>query len=238
MSNQKKKQQPDNLLNRWLHVLRKPVLSGLLIVVPLGVTFFVLKLLYSFTAGRLSPFVRTYIDPVPDYTSPIIASILLFAFIYFMGLIASAVIGKRILELLEKIITTIPIVKSIYGASKQAVESLTFSKGETAFKIPVLIEFPCPGMKCIGLALGKLQFQDGRQYYNVFVPTTPNITVGIYLLVAPEDVYKCGLTIDEAVRIIVSGGILGPERMDITPASVSPLEPPPREDDEDEEEEE
>ncbi|HOH43519.1 MAG TPA: DUF502 domain-containing protein [Candidatus Hydrogenedentes bacterium] len=222
--------------NKITHTFRKPLISGLLIVVPMGVTAFVLKLLYAFTAGRLSPFVRKYIDPVPDYTSPVIASILLFAFIYFMGLIASVVVGKKLIALFENLIQTIPFVKSIYKASKQVVESLTFAQEDTAFKIPVLIEFPCPGMKCIGLALGTIRCRDGREYYNVFVPTTSNITVGLYLLVAPEDVYKCDLTIDEAVKIIVSGGILGPEQMDLTSAAITPLGAPMEEEEDDDEE--
>jgi uncharacterized membrane protein len=91
-------------------------------------------------------------------------------------------------------------------------------------------------MKCIGLALGTIRCRDGREYYNVFVPTTPNITVGLYLLVAPEDVYKCDLTIDEAVKIIVSGGILGPEQMDLTSAAITPLGAPMEEEEDDDEE--
>jgi uncharacterized membrane protein len=222
-------------MNKWTQAFRKIMLSGLLVVVPLGITVFVLKLLYNFTAGRLSPLVREHLGHVPDCTSPIVASILLFAFIYLMGLIASVVVGKRIIAFLEKLIRTIPFVKSIYGASKQVVESLAFTQGETAYKIPVLIEFPSPGMKCIGLALGKIAFQDGREFYNVFVPTTPNITVGLYLLVAPEDVFNCGLTLDEAVRIIVSGGILGPEKMELIPASVLPLQAQANDDEEEKE---
>lgn len=223
-------------MNKWTQATRNLMLSGLLIVVPLGVTVFVLNLLYTFTAGRLSPFVRKHLSHFPDSTAPIIASILLFIFIYLMGLVASVVVGKKILSFFDKLIRTIPFVKSIYGASKQVVESLAFTQGETAYKIPVLFEFPSQGMKCIGLALGKISFQDGREFYNVFVPTTPNITVGFYLLVAPEDVFNCGLTMEEAVRMIVSGGILGPDKMELIPASVQPLKAPKKDEDDSDDE--
>ena len=79
--------------------------------------------------------------------------------------------------------------------------------------------------------LGKVHFHDGRLFYRVFIPTTPNITVGLLQLMAPEDVYKCELSIDEAVKIVVSGGLLGPDEMTLTPASQAPLEPATVQDD-------
>jgi len=67
---------------RFWAALRKPMISGLLVVIPAGITFFVLKLLYDFTAGRISPFIRSYIAPLPDYISPVVACVVLFVLVY------------------------------------------------------------------------------------------------------------------------------------------------------------
>jgi uncharacterized membrane protein len=204
-------------------LIRRPMISGLAIVIPLGITVFVLKLIYDFTAGHLAPFIRKFVDPIPDHASPLIATILLVALVYIIGIIASVVVGRRMIAAVESLIQQIPFVKSIYGASKQIVQSLTLKKKHAEPKIPVIIEFPCPGMKCIGFSLGKVVFRDGREFYRVFVPTTPNITVGLLQLVAPENVYKCELSMDDAVRIVVSGGILGPDHMVLERTSSNPI---------------
>ncbi|NLV46592.1 MAG: DUF502 domain-containing protein [Candidatus Hydrogenedentes bacterium] len=214
----------------WI-LLRKPMVSGLLVVVPVGITVFVLKLLYDFTAGQLAPIVRTYVDPIPDHTSPIVAIFLLLVMVYFVGMITAAVVGRKLIALVERIIQSIPFVKSVYGASKQIVQALYFKNKPAEPKTPAIVEFPRPGMKSIGFVLGKVHFHDGRLFYRVFIPTTPNITVGLLQLMAPEDVYKCELSIDEAVKIVVSGGLLGPDEMTLTPASQAPLEPATVQDD-------
>lgn len=198
--------------------------SGLLVVVPVGITVFVFKLLYDFTAGQLAPIVRKYIDPIPDHTSPIVAIFLMFALVYFIGMVTAAVVGRKLIALMEGIIQSIPFVKSVYSASKQIVQSLHFKNKSSEPKTPAIVEFPCPGMKSIGFVLGKVHFHDGRLFYRVFIPTTPNITVGLLQLMAPEDVYNCKLSIDDAVKIVVSGGLLGPDEMTLTPASRTPVE--------------
>lgn len=205
--------------------LRKPMVSGLLVVVPLGMTVFVFKLLYDFTAGQLAPIVRRYIDPIPDHTSPIIAVFLLLVVIYFIGMVAAVVVGRKLIGLVERMIQRIPFVKSVYSASKQIVQALYFTNKPSEPKTPAIVEFPCRGMKAIGFVLGTVRFHDGRLFYRVFIPTAPNITVGLLQLLAPEDVYKCELSVDEAIKIVVSGGLLGPGHMTLTRASRAPLVP-------------
>lgn len=220
--------------SRFRRLVRRPLISGLAIVIPTGITVFVLKLIYDFTAGHLAPYIRKFVDPIPDHTSPFIAIIILIAVVYIIGLIASVVVGRRLIKAFEALIEHIPFVKSIYGASKQIVQSLTVKKKHDEPKVPVIIEFPCPGMKCIGYSLGTVTFRDGRVFYRVFVPTTPNITVGLLQLVAPENVYKCELSLDDSIRIVVSGGILGPDHMVLEKAvgiSLSPTRLPDEDED-------
>jgi uncharacterized membrane protein len=205
-------------------LLRKQLISGLLIVVPLGITFFVLEFIYVFTAGHLSSFIKEGLHYSSDYTAPIIACFLLFALVYLAGLVANVFVGRKVIALGENIIQRIPFVKSIYSASKQVVLALVFQSRGGAPKTAAVIEFPRKGMKCLGFVLGKVDFADGRTFYRVFIPTTPNITVGLLQFVAPEDVYQCEFTIDEAIKIIVSGGILGPPHMKLVRASDVPIE--------------
>ena len=226
-------QRRSSLAGRLWIWLRKPMVSGLLVVVPLGITVFVFKLLYDFTAGQMAPIVRKYVDPIPDHTSPIVATFLLLVVVYFIGLVAAVVVGRKLIALVERIIQSIPFVKSIYSASKQIVQALQFKNTPSEPKTPAIVEFPCPGMKSIGFVLGKVRFYDGRLFYRVFIPTTPNITVGLLQLMAPEDVYKCELSVDEAVKVVVSGGLLGPDCMTLTRATRAPLVNPVPMDDSD-----
>jgi len=214
-------------------LLRKQLISGLLIVVPLGITFFVLEFIYVFTAGHLSSFIKEVLHYSSDYTAPVIACFLLFALVYLAGLIANVFVGRKAIALGEDIIQRIPFVKSIYSASKQVVLALVFQSRASGPKTAAIIEFPYKGMKCLGFVLGKVDFADGRTFYRVFIPTTPNITVGLLQFVAPEDIYQCEFPIDEAIKIIVSGGILGPPHMKLTRASDVPIGYPAIEDSED-----
>ncbi len=218
---------------RFWAALRKPLISGLLVLVPAGITLFVLKFLYDFTAGRISPFIRSHIEPIPDYISPVVACLFLFVFVYLTGMVAGAVAGRRLIRLAETLIKRIPFVKSIYGASKQVVRAVAIQKKGGEPKVPVIVEFPCRGMKAVGFAMGRIRLHDGREFFRVFIPTTPNITVGLLQLVPVDDVWHCGLTLDEAVKVVVSVGILGPEVMTLTPAATASPELPDDDEDDD-----
>lgn len=219
---------------RFWAALRKPMISGLLVVIPAGITFFVLKLLYDFTAGRISPFIRSYIAPLPDYISPVVACVVLFVLVYGAGMVAGLVAGRKVIRLAEMVITRIPFVKSIYTASKQVVRAIAFQRKRGEPKTPVLVEFPTRGMKTIAFALGRVRFEDGREFVRVYIPTTPNISVGLLQMLSPDEVYYCGLSLDEAVKTVVSIGILGPEQMTLVKSSSVPAPPATGDADEDE----
>lgn len=209
--------------SRILLHFRKQLTSGLLVVVPAGITIFVLRLLYKFTAGQLAPLVRKYSGSIPDFTSPLISVVILLVVVYLIGMITAVVMGKKLFSLMDSIIESIPFVKSVYVASKQIVQALHFRDKLSYPKTPVMIEYPRPGLKAIGFAVGTITFHDGRFFYRVFIPTAPNVTVGIFLLMPPEDVYHCGLSIDEAIQIIVTGGILGTDELTYQSTASEPL---------------
>ncbi len=199
--------------------IRSRLLSGLLVIVPLGITVFVVRFIYELTVGRITPLTETMFSRVPWYALPLSSIILFFALLYVVGMVATAVVGRRIILLAEAIIDKIPLVATVYGATKQIVETLSFQEGGTNMKSAVLVHFPYKGMKSIGFLTGRLRARDGTDYYKVFIPTAPNISVGLFQLCAAEDVFHCSLSVEDAVKMIVSGGIISPERLRIAPVT-------------------
>ncbi len=198
---------------------RRRVISGLIVIVPLGITAFVLQLLYNSTAGRLTPYLKEWFGEIPDYAMPLAAVFLLLALLYLVGLGAGVVVGRQAIMLTEALLRRIPLVKTVYGASKQVVESLSMDDAENDRRVAALIEFPCPGMKALGFVTGKVRMPDGLTYYSAFIPTAPNITVGLFELVPADKLLFCGLSVEDAIKIIVSGGVLGPENLKVRSAT-------------------
>ncbi|HPO14906.1 MAG TPA: DUF502 domain-containing protein [Candidatus Hydrogenedentes bacterium] len=215
----RKKKKKLTLWGQVKQLLRTRILSGFLLIVPLGITVFVINFLYEFTVGRITPVTERFFGHLPSFTVPVISIFLFAGVLYGVGIIATAVVGRRLIGLAESIIQRIPLVATIYGASKQIVETVSFQDTGSNMKAAVFIEFPCKGMKAIGFLTGKMKTSDGCEFYKVFVPTTPNISVGLFQLCAPEDVYRCGLSVEEALKMLVSLGIIAPDTLQLVPMS-------------------
>lgn len=219
--------------------MRNRVISGLLVIVPLGITIFVLRLFYGFTAGHLTSPLRKIFGDANDYVIAAISVFFFFFVLYVTGMAAAAVVGKRLIALAEAIIERIPLVKTIYGASKQVVEAISLQDA-TNFKSVVFIEFPRPGIMAMGFSTGTVTMNgENNVYYKVFIPTTPNPTSGYLEIVPASEVYFSSMTIDEALSFVVSGGIVSPPALDITAAgnssSISPVKSNEEEDGEEDE---
>lgn len=210
---------PGTFWGRIKYMFQRRILSGLFVVVPLSITIFVLKFLYDFTVGRLSPIVKQFLSTYPDYAVALASIVILVALLYFVGLVASVVLGRRLIYVAERIIQRIPLVKTVYMASKQMVEALSFQDAGANLRTAAYVEFPFRGMRGLGFVTGKVALADGQTYYKVFIPTVPNISVGLFQLVPPQDVYHAGISTEEALRVLMSVGILGPEKITLTPIS-------------------
>lgn len=215
---------PNTFWGRVKFTFQRRILSGLFVIVPLSITFFVLKFLYDFTVGRLSPFVKKFLSTYPDYAVALASIIILFALVYFVGLVASVVVGRRLIHFAERLLQRIPLVKTIYAASKQMVEALSFQDSGVNLRTAAFVEFPFRGMRALGFVTGKVALDDGQTYYKMFIPTVPNISVGLFQLAAPQDVYHAGISAEEALRILMSAGILGPEKVILTPIAEAKLD--------------
>jgi len=207
------------LRQRIQNHFRNRMLSGLLVIVPIGVTLLFLRFFYTITAGYIAkPLKVVFGEGAHDYAVATIAVILFFTMLYVTGMIAAAVIGKRVIRFFERLIDRIPFVKTIYGASKQVVETISLNDAG-GYKSAVLLEFPRPGLFILGFMTGEIWLNDGQDlHYTVFVPTTPNPTSGYLEVVPANQVRFADMSVEEALKMIVSGGIVSPNRLNFVSA--------------------
>lgn len=195
---------------------RTRMASGVVALIPLVVTVWVMRFLFTFTAGILLPFV----DPaVGNWPAPLRAALsfgILLVFIYALGTLATHVVGRRILGLGEAIVLRVPLVRVVYSASRQVVAAFQ-GRGSRAFQSVVFVEFPGPGNQAIGFVTGSFTRPDGTECSTVFVPTTPNPTTG-FLQIYPKDrLVTTEYTVEEGIKMIMSLGVLVPDPAHRTP---------------------
>lgn len=207
---------------RFRQNIRKRLLSGLLVVVPLGITAFVLIFLYNITAGPLASVIRSVGLQLPQFYVAIVSVAIFLVLLYVIGLVTNVFIGRKLLNLAEAIIQRIPVVKTVYGATKQVVEAVSLNNGASTYKSAVFVEFPNPGALCIAFVTGRIKDSNGIEYLKVFVPTTPNPTSGFFQLVRPEQVVQSELSVEDAVKFLMSCGIVGPGILQVGPIGPEP----------------
>ena len=206
---------------------RRKMGQGLLIVLPMLITLWLLSILFEVINKNVTPTVVAVLRaagtpwleiwPARKILIPLIGLILTAATIYLIGLLAGNLAGRRLLALVEKGILRIPIVKGIYGAAHQLLNAFSMT-GSRAFSKVVLVEYPRRGLWTVGFQTSDREYglsgpgdSSDQRSVPVFLPTTPNPTSGWMILVAPEDLKVLDMTIEEAIKLIVSGGIVGPD---------------------------
>jgi uncharacterized membrane protein len=197
-------------------IIRRRLFAGIVVIVPIGITIMVLQFLYDLTAGRLTPITKLVFEPLPDYIVPIGSTLFLVVITYAIGLVASVVIGRKVIGLAEMLLEYIPVVKTVYGASKQAVHVLSDQDATTNYESAVIVDFPRPGMKALAFVTGKVQIEVAgdamaREHYSVFIPTTPNPTSGYLEFVPVSAVESSSISVEDAIKSIMSGGLIIPD---------------------------
>ncbi len=205
---------------RFFPRFRKAFITGLLIILPMVVTIFILKVIFVQLNSRFTPlFKKTlellhfpYIDtPVFNFVAPLASIILIIIFISLLGVFATHYIGKKLVIKLDEIMLRIPLVKGIYGAAKQLLDAIQ-APGSKSFQKVVFVEYPRKGVYVIGFlgtkVKGDISSLPGKKFYNVFVPTTPNPTSGFLLLVPEDELFHVNMPIEAALKYIVSGGLV------------------------------
>lgn len=198
----------------WHHIYSR-MLTGVVFVVPVILTIWVLQLLYNLLDGPLRSLLNTVLKYTVGWELPSgVGLVLTLLALYVTGVLAANMLGRRLLEFWESLLQKMPIVNSIYNAARQVVRTLSQPQ-EQSFQRVVLIEFPSKGLWTIAFQVGTIQTSDGRQWVRVYVPTTPNPTSGFLQFLPKESVQLTSIPVDEALKMVVSGGILSPDRLDI-----------------------
>lgn len=208
---------PEHHSHPWRHRLRNLLLGGLLILAPAYLTVYVLLLLFRFMDGIFAPLIdralSTFLEE-PGIHIPGLGILLTLTVILLLGWLSTGVLGRRIIDSVEAFIRRVPIARSVYGATKGVLEALSRDQAD-AFKRVVLVEYPRLGTYGIGFVTGGparwSASPHDMELVPVFVPTTPNPTSGYLLLVPPREIIECPVTVEEGIRMVVSGGILQPE---------------------------
>ena len=185
--------------------LKKKFLAGLFVVIPVGITIFILKFLFNFADGILGSYLDVLFSLIihHDLHVPGLGMITGAVVIYFTGLLATNVLGTRLLRYGDELLTRIPLVKSIYSSSKQLIK--VFQEGKSSYRRAVFVEWPRPGVRAIGFVTAEVE-RDGMPMVVVYVPTMPNPTSGFALFFHADEVFDSGMTVEEAVKFVVSGG--------------------------------
>ena len=195
--------------------LRTYLATGLLIWIPLTVTFVVIRFVVNvvdqvlvLVPGRWRP------EAVLGFPIPGLGILLAFLVLLATGLLFANLVGRRLVAAAERQVVRIPFVGPLYRASKQVTETVLAPDGK-AFRRVVLVRWPHAGSRALafvtGVSPGEVQARTGERFVSVFVPTTPNPTSGFILLVPEDDVVDLEMTVEEAFRAIVSLGVVLPE---------------------------
>ena len=194
------------LLKKLLLHIRTTLIAGLLAILPIGVTLFVLKFFFEL----LDPILGPIFDMGNVRIFPGLGVIVLLFLLYVVGIITTKILSARIVNLGHKLIERIPVISSIYSTTRSGVEILSGTQGFESRGV-VLVDFPRPAMKAIGLITAELGVLNGEPMVAVYIPTTPVPSSGFLIVVALSDVTPTDISVDDAMKIIVSGGILANE---------------------------
>jgi uncharacterized membrane protein len=190
--------------------MKKYLITGLLIWIPVAITIWVLALIVNTMDQTL-----TLLPPefLPKYHIPGLGLVLTFLVVLMTGVLASNIIGQRLLRVWEGMLGRIPVVKSIYSGVKQVSDTL-FTPGGQAFRKALLVQYPRQGSWTIAFMTGQpggdvVNHLKG-DYVSVYVPTTPNPTSGFFLMMPKDDVIELSMSVDDALKYVVSMGVVPP----------------------------
>ena len=195
----------------FLKNIQRNFFTGALVAAPIGATIYLTIFIVEFIAGLLpSQFNPNQFLP---YQVPGLELVIAVVFFIILGFITSTLFGRTIVSYFDTLIKRVPLAGNIYTAIKQITE--TFSKTDTDSQKVVMFEYPRKGIQAIGFmtgsAKGEIRDKAGIEMVNVFVPTTPNPTSGFLLFIPKEDVIILDMKYEDAIKLIVSAGMVIPE---------------------------
>jgi uncharacterized membrane protein len=204
------------MTKKILKHLRAKIFTGILVILPLGITFFILKFVFNTLDGILDPLMprlTVYLFN-REYLIPGLGIIGFFLLLYLIGVIATNVLGRKLVNWADRLFTNIPVVKNIYLSSKQLTDAFSASR-KGAFRQAVFVEFPQEGNYVIGFVTNELTDLERQTKVTVFVPTAFVPPQGFLLFLPKEKILPSQLTIEEAIKAIMSVGIVTPHTLSV-----------------------
>ncbi len=198
---------------------RRYFVAGLLVLAPIGITawavIWIIRQLDSLLLPPLLQLIFPQLDSPPEI--PVVGTLFTFLVIILTGIIARHFFGYELVRVWERMLSRVPVARSIYGAVKQLFEAIVQSNARSSFNRVVLVEYPRKGVYALafttGPARGPVQQAIPEKLINCFVPTTPNPTSGFYLLIPEAEVTDVALSVEEAFKVIMSAGLVTPESL-------------------------
>jgi len=195
--------------------IRRYFLAGILVTAPLGITALLAWWIINFIDERITPLIPDKYNPETylPFSLPGLGVVILFIVLTLIGALTAGLLGRWVVHTGERLLHRMPVIRSVYSAIKQIFETV-LAQQSNAFREAVLIEYPRRGIWAIGFITGttkgEVQNLTEQETVNIFLPTTPNPTSGFLLFVPREDVVPLGMTVEEAVKMVISGGIVTP----------------------------
>ncbi|SDE58457.1 DUF502 domain-containing protein [Rhodospira trueperi] len=191
--------------------LRNHFFAGILVTAPAAITFFVAWKFIEFVDKRVAAFIpEQYHMP---FSIPGVGLLVMVVLLMGVGAFATGLVGRILVRIGERLLNRMPLIRNIYGALKQILETV-LAQQSTAFRQVVLVEYPRRGIWAIafitGVTEGEVQNLTAQECVNVFLPTTPNPTSGFLLFVPRQDMIVLDMSVEEGIKMVISGGIVTP----------------------------
>jgi uncharacterized membrane protein len=195
-----------------IRAMRKHFLAGILVVVPLAIAVLILVWVFTAIDDVLQPIIKGIFGrPVPGLGFGV--AIVL---VYIVGIIASNFIGKRVIRFGESLLERVPMFRQLYTGAKQVVHGLSGAGvDKAAFREVVFVEFPREGMKTVAFVTNELLDKSGKKLLMIYIPTAPIPTSGYFEIVTEDKVIRTDVSVDEAMKMIISSGMIAPDEIDI-----------------------
>lgn len=188
--------------NTMWQIIKRRILAGLIALMPIMATYWIIRLLFDFLNRLAEPLLKLVGIEIPG-----LGIILTILFIFIIGLFVTNVLGRTILKWSEIVVARVPIVSTIYNSIKQITGAFSGSAAKS-FQRVILIEYPRKGLWTMAFVTNESKNKKGDIFYHLFVPTTPNPTSGVFIIVPKKDAIHPDISVESGLRTIVSGGII------------------------------
>ena len=192
-------------MNSLIQNLRSKLLTGIITLLPLYLTYIVLKFFFKTLNDISEPILNRL-----NIEIPLLGIFLTLLLVLSIGIAVTNFLGRKFFEIGEKIVKKVPLVSSIYYSIKQILDTITNSSTDE-FKGTVYIQYPRKGLWTMAFISGESISESGKTFFHLFVPTTPNPTSGFFLMIPKKDVIESNMSVEDGLKTIISGGLLAPK---------------------------